>query len=171
MSESAAVNLRHTLLANSLRANPAATVANPDVPEQMPLNSSQMLAALRERLTRFHNLTPKARSRIDFVERSGSLYEYIEGVLLRTGNVGRRNFLPRQSVRSHKLVVYDLRKADEWEDEVGSDVELDEADEILETTTEAPMTGDVRSEHTFRFEIMELAVDPGQDLLVLISLS
>lgn len=133
------------------------------------MSSSQMLAALRERLTRFHNLTPKAKSKIEFEERSGSLYEYIEGVLLRTARVGSGFASVRQ--RSRKLIVYDLRKSDDWEDDDGSDVEIDDDDEVLETSDEAPMTGDVRSEHTFQFDIMELAVDPGQDLLVLISLS
>lgn len=162
MTDSAAVNLRHTLLANSLWANPLATVANPAVPQQMPLNSAGMLAALRERLTRFRNLSPKATSKIDFEERSGTLYEYIEGVLLRTAGSGFRS-------RSRKLIVYDLRKSNDWQDEEGSDIETEDADEVLETTDE--VTDDVRSDHTFKFEIAELAVDPGQDLLILVSLS
>lgn len=166
MNGSTAINLRQTLLANSLRANPLATVANPDVPEQMPLTSSQMLAALRERLTRFRNFAPKATSRVVFEERSGSLYEYIEGVLLRTRAAGFR------AGRSRRLVTYDLRKADDWVDEErGEDVQVEEGDDVLETAGDVLITDDVRAEFTLPFEVQELAVDPGQDLLVLVSLS
>lgn len=163
LTESAAINLRHTLMANSLRLNPYATIANPDIPHQMPLTSAKMLAHLRETLTRFRNVAPKSTSRVTFREPSGSLYEYLEGVLLRTA----RGATPH--AKSNKLHVYDLRRVDEWEDT--EDIAVDDDDEVFETASDSPMEGDFKTEHTFDFKISEVATDPTQDLLIVVSVA
>lgn len=151
-------------MANSLRLNPHATVANPDVPHQMPLTSAKMLGRLRETLTRFRNVAPQSTSRVVFREPSGSLYEYLEGVLLRTSRVPGQS----QGSRSNTLHVYDLRRVDEWEDMEG--IEDDNA-EVFETSSDSPMEGDFKTDHTFDFKICEVATDPTQDLLLVVSVS
>jgi hypothetical protein len=108
MTASAQINLHHTLMATSMRLNPAAINAIPDMPHQMPLTSASMLATLRERLTRFNNLQPKEASAIQLNESEGRLYEYLEGVLLRS--------VASALERSRVMAVYDLRTVDDWED-------------------------------------------------------
>ncbi|BEJ12414.1 hypothetical protein CspHIS471_0208740 [Cutaneotrichosporon sp. HIS471] len=164
LTNSAAINLRHTLLANSLHLNPFSIVANPNVPRQMPLTSAKILAHLRETLTRFRNVAPKSTTNVRFREPSGSLYEYLEGVLLRTTRVPGGS--PRTKSRS--LHVYDLRMIDEWED---TEDAMDDEDEVFETNSDSPMEGDFKTQHTFDFKIREVATDPTQDLLVVVSVT
>ncbi|CAK9784540.1 hypothetical protein CC85DRAFT_283040 [Cutaneotrichosporon oleaginosum] len=164
LTQSAAINLRHTLLANSLHLNPFAMQANPNMPRQMPLTSAKILAHLRETLTRFRNVAPKSTSTVRFREPSGSLYEYLEGVLLRTS----RDPAAPLSSKSRTLHVYDLRRIDEWEDtEDATDADA----EVFETSSDSPMEGDFKTQHTFDFTIREVATDPTQDLLIIVSLT
>ncbi len=124
---------------------------------------------MRERLTRFRNFAPKQSSKLEFEEPEGRLYEYLEGVLLR--GVGGRRELPRE------LAVYDLRKLGEWEDTAIEEVEQDGRagnvdgggeDEEVEETTESEAGKGIRTTKKVGFEIAEFAVDPGEDLLVLV---
>jgi hypothetical protein len=69
--------------------------------EQRPLTSAEMLATLSDRLDRFASLRPLGSSSVKLEDRKGSLYEYLEGVLLRSISV--------DGARSHQMAVYDLR--------------------------------------------------------------
>lgn len=123
-----------------------------------------MLAHLRETLTRFRNVAPKSTNRVVFREPSGSLYEYLEGVLLRTSKVANQP----AGTKSNTLHVYDLRRIDEWEDTEGV---IDDGEEIFETSSDSPMEGDFKTDHTFDFSIAEVATDPTQDLLIIVSVT
>ncbi|KAL1412093.1 hypothetical protein Q8F55_003090 [Vanrija albida] len=185
LADSAAVSLQVTLLANKLSINPNATRARPDLLAQRPLTSAEMLATLRDRLERFRTVSPASWSVVRLKEGEGSLYEYLEGVLLRTKD-GRGR-------KSNELAVYDLRAADtsmaqkagrgeadqteekkpaeEEEEEceiVDHDEALADADGWTDVESVAANELDVRREHRFRFPIYEVAVDPGQDLLILV---
>lgn len=116
------------------------------------MTSGALLSKLRERLTRFRNLTPSSTSHIHLGENESRLYEYLEGVLLRSVSVRR----------STQLAVYDLRKETEWEDTADTIAGDEEA--IEDADLDAM---EVRTVLTFPFNISEMAVDPGQDLLVI----
>lgn len=175
MTESAATSLHHTLMANSFRLNPLATWARPDMPNQMPQTSASMLATLRERLTRLRNIAPVSTSSTTLREPEGSLYEYLEGVLLRSRHSNPAVARPRYT---NEMAVYDMRKGGDWEDVVdddgGSDSggakggpsSPDEEEEIVDED----VVNDTRRTFASKFTIMEMAVDPGQDLLVLVEL-
>jgi len=124
-----------------------------------------MLATVRERLTRFRNFVSKSTNEIEFRENEGNLYEYLEGLLIRGVNpvvVGNR-------LVSKELAVYDLRKLAEWEDDPDAPVDENvEPEEDVEETTESEAGQDIRTAKRFNFEISEFAVDPGQDLLVIV---
>lgn len=165
MTASSAIALRHTLLANSLRLNPYALQARPDMPHQIPKSSVQLLAQLRERLTRFQNLSPAAEKEVQFREAEGRLYEYLEGVLLRSPvDFSMRGL---HSTYSRDLAVYDFRKPDEWEEmTVDGSVHDGDVDEVVDETDTSDHDS-IRHQHKEAFVIHELAVDPGQDLLLL----
>lgn len=175
-----------TLLANRLSINPNAVRARPDLLAQRPLTSAEMLATLRDKLERFRTVSPASTAVVRLKEGEGSLYEYLEGVLLRTKDgVGRK---------SNELAVYDLREGDTSmaqkagrgegeekvvvvEEEEEEEVEVVDHDEALadadgwtDIESVAANELDVRREHRFGFAIYELAVDPGQDLLILVEL-
>lgn len=113
-------------------------------------------------------------------ETEGRLYEYLEGILLKS--VGMRTSLPTT------LGIYDLRgvgslqrplagapgsgsQVEEGSEEDGGGGEgfgeededdwadVEEGDEVVEK---------IRRTKTFGFTVAEFAVDPGQDLLVLV---
>ena len=70
---------------------------------------------------------------------------------------------------SKELAVYDLRKLAEWEDDPDAPVDENvEPEEDVEETTESEAGQDIRTAKRFNFEISEFAVDPGQDLLVIV---
>ena len=125
-----------------------------------------MLTTLRERLSRFRNFRPRECSDVEFIEPNGRLYEFLEGVLLRAGgaDLGRM---------SREMTVYDFRKISDWEDEsvegraTLGDREISEDEEPEETTESEAGKGICTIKRT-EFEIAELAVDPGADLLVLV---
>ena len=159
LTTNSVISLHHLLLCNALRLNPAVNQASPNSPHA-PLSSAHLLSTLRERLARFRNFIPRQQSSLE-MEPGGSLYEYLEGVLLR----GRRT----GGELSRELTVYDLRKLGEWEDTpleetVGTDAS---ASEEIEETTESEAAKGLRTKKRFDFEIAEFAVDPGADLLVL----
>jgi hypothetical protein len=130
----------------------------------MPLTSAKILSHLRETLTRFRNVAPKSTSKVRFREPSGSLYEYLEGVLMRTS----REPGQAPNTKSNTLHVYDLRRIDEWED---TEDAMETDDEVFETSSDSPMEGDFKTQHTFDFKIREVATDPTQDLLIVVSLT
>ncbi|OCF35179.1 hypothetical protein I316_03221 [Kwoniella heveanensis BCC8398] len=177
LSTSAPINLHHTLQLSSLKLNPHALSPVRTNPNHIPPSKAYLLNSLRERLTRFKNFTPKNSTRIDFQEREGRLYEYLEGVLLR--NVPQ----PEMREAGRELAIYDLTKMGEWEDvqesaenkntaqestlryRAGNDEgETDEHEEVLE---EGELVNDIRRTHKFGFNMHDFAVDPGQDLFVL----
>ena len=108
MTMSTQINLRQTLLASSMRLNPEAIAVRPGQPHQVPITSATMLSTLRERLTRFQNLKPKETTSMQLAEGEGRLYEYLEGVLLRS--------VADAHTRSRVMAAYDLRTMDDWED-------------------------------------------------------
>lgn len=112
-------------------------------------------------------------------EPEGRLYEYLEGILLRgvDGSRGASIRLPRE------LAVYDLRKLGEWEDEHEEEDEEDmgvegdasggaqaEDEEEHDVVDEEDLASTLRTCKKFNFTISEFAVDPGQDLLVLVEI-
>ncbi|WVF68505.1 hypothetical protein IAT40_003272 [Kwoniella sp. CBS 6097] len=178
LSTSAPINLHHTLQLSFLRLNPHALSPVRTNPNHVPPSKAYLLNLLRERLTRFKNLTPKNSTRINFQEREGRLYEYLEGVLLR--NVPQPS-LTREAGR--ELAIYDLEKMGEWEDvqespesknasmsqanfwnKEGDKNNNDDEEEVVE---EEELVNDIRRTHTFDFNMQDFAVDPGQDLFVL----
>ena len=171
---SSPINLHLTLQQNSLLLNPAALLA-PSNPDLKPPTSASLLSTLRERLTKFRNFTPKATNSVEFKEAEGNLYEYLEGVLVR----GVEPWLRGGRMVNDKVAVYDLRKLSEWEDEevidsdggagsvTGSGTPNADEEEVVDTT-ESEVGEEMRTLHKFNFEIAEIAVDPGQDLLVIV---
>jgi hypothetical protein len=175
LTGSSPINLHLTLQQNSLLLNPAALLP-PSNPDLKPPTSASLLSTLRERLTKFRNFMPKATNSVEFKEAEGNLYEYLEGVLVR----GVEPWLRGGRMVNDKVAVYDLRKLSEWEDEEvivededagsgsgsGSTPTGDE-DAAVETT-ESEVGDEIRTLHKFDFEIAEIAVDPGQDLLIIV---
>jgi hypothetical protein len=164
-----------------LTINPNSLVPSSDIDIQ-PRAPGKLLDELRERVTRFLNFTPKAVHEMKFKEPDGRLYEYIEGVLLRgvtaRGESSRRN-LPKD------IAVYDLRKLGDWEDVPGSSKEVAGGDSAVgssarmagdrvegedeeEDEDEEGEGADVRTIRTLDFRVTDFAVDPGQDLLVVV---
>jgi hypothetical protein len=131
-----------------------------------------LLNDLRERITRFHNFTPKSRQTIPFGEPEGRLYEFLEGILLR-GVAPAGSGAAASRVLPREVAVYDLRKLNDWEDisvsgdaaavDTGTDVEMIERDEEDGDEEDA-----VRTVKKYDFAVAEFAVDPGQDLLVVV---
>lgn len=167
LTMSSAISLHHTLLSNSLLLNPNSLIV-PDNPNLAPPSSASMLSTVRERLTRFRNFVSKSTNDIEFRENEGNLYEYLEGLLIRGVNpvvVGNR-------LVSKELAIYDLRKLAEWEDDPDADpadAEVAEEEDV-EETTESEAGKDIRTAKRFDYEISEFAVDPGQDLLVIVEI-
>jgi hypothetical protein len=174
----AKLQLIYTLQCQSLTMNHHALVPSSNI-NLVPPTPARLLNDLRERITRFHNFTPKSRQTIPFGEPEGRLYEFLEGVLLRGVNprgVTGSRALPRD------VAVYDLRRLGDWEDipsgegsagdsmdveEVGGGVgDKDEEGSVVDGDTVDGET--VRTIKRFDFEVAEFAVDPGQDLLVVV---
>ena len=115
---------------------------------------------------------------VQFKEEEGNLYEYLEGVLMR----GIKPWFvgPRTAV-SREVAFYDLRQLGEWEDEpISESVEQGGEDggngviveeESVEEVDEEQLGRDIRRSKKFDFAISEFAVDPGQDLLVLVEVT
>jgi hypothetical protein len=127
-------------------------------------------------LAGFDRFQYRKKTSVHLKEAEGRLYEYLEGILLR-GTAGMR-------MLGGELAVYDLRKLGEWEDE---DAEGEQADnglgsqgaigngeeqdaEVAEVVDEEDLADTLRTTHKFGFDIAEFAVDPGQDLLVLVQI-
>ncbi|EIW71369.1 hypothetical protein TREMEDRAFT_27933 [Tremella mesenterica DSM 1558] len=177
LSTNSSVRLHHTLLCNSLILNPNVFRPTQNL-HHVPPSTAYLLDTLRERVTRFRTLASKNRNRLEFAEPEGRLYEYLEGVLLR-GVGGSRGSLPTE------IAVYDLRKLDEWEDQLETNGLVSDGNEIgmnggnrgsrtrtgmrLGEEQEEEIEG-IRTTHKFPFEIAEFSVDPGSDLLVVVEL-
>lgn len=79
--------------------------------------ASTLLSTLRERVTRFRNISPSSTYIVELEADEGRLYEYLEGVLLRGSGIpqrpqtGRRSATPLPSA----VTVYDLTVEKEWE--------------------------------------------------------
>lgn len=153
--------------------NANALIPSPDKPLLSPPSPAELLAKLRDRLDRFARLDPARATSIRLQETDGSLYEYLEGILLKsvgsslvspkTNTVGiydLRNLIQHQNnaslaeaseIEEDKIVVDD-EGDDEWE-------EVEDGDEIVDK---------IRRTKKFGFSISEFAVDPGQDLLILV---
>lgn len=176
------LKLHYTLLCHSLTLNPNALVPSSNINIQPP-KPGKLLDELRERVTRFTNFTPKAIHELQFQEPDGRLYEYLEGVLLRgvtpRGENSRRS-LPKE------IAVYDFRRLGDWEDVPGTTQEVAGGDiagssgqlqAVTETThshegeeEEEDEGEEVRTIRKLDFRITDFAVDPGQDLLVVIEM-
>lgn len=170
------LKLHHTLLCNSLSLNPHAMQVTDNV-NLAPPAPGKLLDDLRERVTRFHNFTPKAQHEVRFQEPEGRLYEYLEGILLRgitptTVDRRGRTPLPRD------VAVYDLRSLGEWEDVSSSATRIppaaaagDRGSGTSDAEAESPDDPEeqgIRTIRKFDFPVAEFAVDPGQDLLVVV---
>jgi hypothetical protein len=168
LTTNANLQLHYTLQCHSLSLNPNVFVASSNI-NLIPPSPAKLLGDLRERITRFHNFTPKSRQTIPFGEPEGRLYEFLEGVLLRgvapTGSgAAATRVLPKE------VAVYDLRRVNEWEDvttEIGTEAGDGGATEDT-VVDEEEVEDPVRVVKSFDFEVAEFAVDPGQDLLVVV---
>lgn len=148
-----------------------------------PPSPAELLTRLRNRLDRLGRLDPSRTTSMRLQETEGNLYEYLEGILLK--GVGPAGAL------SKTMAVYDLRGVGDHvnqvdrggnhggdgviqgseevgeEDEEGMDEdgaedeweEVEDGDEIVEK---------IRRTKKFEYSIAEFAVDPGQDLLILV---
>jgi len=179
LTTNANLQLHYTLQCHSLTLNPNVFVASSNI-NLIPPAPAKLLGDLRERITRFHNFSPKSRQTIPFGEPEGRLYEFLEGILLR-GVAPTGSGLAATRVLPRDVAVYDLRRLNEWEDVetattpgtggessgqgTGSEVVM--GNEGEDETAEDP----VRTIKAFDFEIAEFAVDPGQDLLVVVEVS
>jgi hypothetical protein len=177
LTTNSAISLHHTLLSNSLLLNPNALTPPADA-DLAPPSKAELLGTLRERLTRFRNFKPKRSYDVEFKEDEGSLYEYLEGVLMR----GIKPLRVGQRYVARELAIYDLRQLGEWEDEPdvqgdssgigggtsgGAQVEEDDGEVVV---GEEQIAQDIRRAKKFDFDICEFAVDPGQDLLVIVEI-
>lgn len=162
---------------SSLRLNPAALLPRTDVSHRAP-SAAELLARLKDRTDRMERFDPSRTTTVALKEREGTLYEYLEGVLIKSTTGGR------------DVAIYDIREMrgmslEEEEEPAagGSEVQdaLDAHDEEeeegeaggAEDDWEEVQEGDevaekIRKTHKFGFPIAEFAVDPGQDLLVLV---
>ena len=170
-------------MCNSLLVNPHALKASANL-HHVPPSSAHLLSTLRERLTRFRNFTPRSEHYFDLTEAEGRLYEYLEGTLMR--GLGAHHL-------STEIAFYDLPKLGDWEDvEDAEDAEDDmipwdveaeapssgrplsrltermEVDSEPIEATEEDIGQAIRRTKRFDFVISEFAVDPGQDLVVLV---
>jgi hypothetical protein len=177
LSTDVKLQLRYTLQCQSLALNHNIFTPSSNI-NLVPPTPARLLNDLRERITRFHNFTPKSRQTIPFGEPEGRLYEFLEGILLRgvsPGGVRGSRALPRE------VAVYDLRRLGDWEDlpsaegeGSGSGQEAEDETMEEEEADESIVDGDtvdgetVRTIKKFDFEVAEFAVDPGQDLLVVV---
>ncbi|ORY34688.1 hypothetical protein BCR39DRAFT_462572 [Naematelia encephala] len=178
------LSLQHTLQTSSLILNPLSRLPDPSNPKHNPTTKYELLSTLRERLTRFRNLAPKRMEKFDVNEPEGNLYEYLEGVLMRSVGGGRRG---------GRIGFWDLRRVgedSEWEDVHGGINEVDgggEGEEVGEGGLgeggvgvgdgvgdlglgegQQEIEDRVKRVKSFGFDVAEFAVDPGQDLLVLV---
>jgi hypothetical protein len=144
----------------------------PNRPNLLPPSPAQLLETLQRRLDGFDKFQWRKKSTIHLKEAESRLYEYLEGILLR-GTGGLRTL-------GGEMAVYDLRKLGDWEDE---EVEEDEqpgvqGDAIVvegqaeeeEVVDEGDLADTLRVTKKFGFDIAEFAVDPGQDLLVIVQI-
>ena len=163
----------------------------PNRPNLLPPSPAQLLEMLQKRLDRMGRFEPRKSTIVRLKEDEGRLYEYIEGILLRGTGGGNGNLsLPQE------MAAYDLRKLGDWEDEVdgeegkGGDlvdvgnasgtepdasagpgeIAEDAAGEQEEIVDEEDLAYTLRTTKKFGFEIAEFAVDPGQDLLVVVQI-
>jgi hypothetical protein len=104
--------------------------------------AATLLSILRERVTRFRNISPSSSYIVELEADEGRLYEYLEGVLLRGSGIpqrpqaGRRSSTPLPSA----VTVYDLTVEKEWETiEVSNEAEalLQEDEEDVEIVEES----------------------------------
>ncbi|WVR08002.1 hypothetical protein IAU60_005046 [Kwoniella sp. DSM 27419] len=171
LTTSAPISLHHTLQLNSLHLNPHALSPVQSNPNQIPPSKAYLLKLVSDRLKRFHRFKERNKTRIDFQESEGRLYEYLEGILLR--NVPVRG----QREAGREVAVYDLAKMGEWEDvedqspATDQEAETETADmEDGRVVEETELVNDLRRTYKFDFNMADFAVDPGQDLFVLAEL-
>ena len=172
LTTDAQLRLHQLLQSHSLQLNPNALLPNPErnIP---PPTSVELLSDLEGRLRRFEAFDFKREQSLKIQEEHSGLYEYLEGVLLK--GVGRPADAPFTESIATGLAVYDFRKLDDWEDlddegsgGEGDQMETVEEEEIMEETTESEVGRSIRTYKRFPFNISEFAVDPGQDLLVVV---
>jgi hypothetical protein len=166
LTETPSLILHHTLQSSHLILHPKALQANPHIPAHIPPTSSDLLATLRERITRFRNLTPSSTRVAELKEPDGNLYEFLEGVLLRSIGSSR-------SATVEGLAIYDMRHGAGWEDVTegaganDGDTDGGEVDEeIIDGREGVDDDQSERKEYRPEFPVKECAIDPGQDLLV-----
>ena len=164
-------------MCNNLVLNPHAIRVSSDNPTYIPPSSVQLLSTLRERLTRFQNFTPKSETEFYLAEQEGRLYEYLEGHLMRS--VGSEH------TYSSRIAFYDLNKLDDWEDvdddtaheveasastSAGGAERTDGPQSEAQVDVEKDLGESIRRFKNFGFHVNEFAIDPGQDLLVLVEM-
>lgn len=168
LTETPSLILHHTLQSSHLILHPKALQANPHIPAHIPPTSSELLATLRERITRFRNLSPSSTRVAQLKEPDGNLYEFLEGVLLRSIGSSR-------SATVEGMAIYDMRQGAGWEDVAeGGEAGEGEGDGAGGDVDEEVIDGregvddDQSERREFRpdFPVKECAVDPGQDLLI-----
>lgn len=164
------MKLRNLLQTSSLILNPNALLPDAVNPHLVPPSKAQLLDTLRERLTRFRSFSPKSEETVKFQEYEGRLYEFLEGVLVRSVPI------PYSRQIGNEIGVYEFGKMGEWEDVKnklgdgrdggGKDRDEDDAmDEIIDIEEDEEF-GNIRRTHKFGFQMLDFAFDPGQDLFV-----
>ena len=194
ITETPSIALKLLLEASHLRLNPNALLPVPNKPLLLPPSPAQLLETLRERLDRMSSFDPRKKTLIRLMEKDGRLYEYLEGILLR-GASGPIHQLPmemavydirklgdwedeveednqRDAVDSEERTgeskpKYDRQTHDWTQSAEDGDATVTETVEVVE---EKELAETLRATKRFGFEIAEFAVDPGQDLLVVVQI-
>ncbi|OWZ53012.1 hypothetical protein C368_04577 [Cryptococcus neoformans 125.91] len=170
LSGNASMKLRNLLQTSSLILNSNALLPDAVNSHLVPPSKAQLLDTLRERLTRFRTFSPKSEETVKFQEYEGRLYEFLEGVLVRSVPI------PYSRQIGNEIGVYEFGKMGEWEDVKnklgdgrdggGKDRDEDDAmDEVIDIEEDEEF-GNIRRTHKFGFQMLDFAFDPGQDLFV-----
>ncbi|WVQ78982.1 hypothetical protein IAT38_001074 [Cryptococcus sp. DSM 104549] len=168
LSTNSSMELQNLLQSSSLTLNPNAIVPSTLNPHLVPPSKAELLATLRERITRFKNFRPKNITEVNFQESEGRLYEYLEGVLLRSLPV----FTMMGRDIGREVAVYELGKLGEWEDDHGTEgrggreASMGVDDQVSNMDENEDEHSYLRRTKKFDFQMMDFVVDPGQDLFV-----
>ncbi|WVQ75585.1 hypothetical protein IAR50_005213 [Cryptococcus sp. DSM 104548] len=166
LNGNASMKLQNLLQTASLLLNPNALKPNTSNPRLVPPSRASLLDQLRERLTRFRTFDHKKPDIIKFEEREGRLYEFLEGVLMRS--IPPPDASPWSRAIGREMGVYEFDRVKEWEDLQDADEQDDTS--VVETDVvdveEHEEYGQFRRVANLDFEMLDFTFDPGQDLFV-----
>ncbi|ODN95277.1 hypothetical protein L198_04668 [Cryptococcus wingfieldii CBS 7118] len=166
LSGNASMKLQNLLQTASLHLNPNALKPNTSNPHLVPPSRAFLLDQLRERLTRFRTFEHKEPETVKFEEREGRLYEFLEGILMRSIPPPDAN--PWTRAIGREMGVYEFDKMREWEDVKDGDEQDDSS--VVESDVvdveEQEEYGQFRRVTKLDFDMLDFTFDPGQDLFV-----